>query len=763
MFRVTCLLAVLSCAPLASGASATYLGTDTTTLGNWKGVYGQDGNVIAQHSVLVPGYASFDTAGAINLYLGNLWSTDPRALLKQTYSYSATERIESWFHTPTSMDFRIGASDATARRVALYFCDYDRAGRSVTVQTLDTAAGTVLDSRQLTNYQAGVYLVYSYSGGVTFRIVNNNPGQYTPTGSVNAFFWGGDAGEPAPQLPPPTDTTPPTVTVTKPAAGQQVADRWFVAADASDNVGVVGVQMMLDGKPLLPEWSVPPYTQQWDTTFTPNGTHTLTAVARDAAGNKTTSAPVQVVVYNISGSPGAVTFLGTDGATLGNWKTVYGQDGAVLAQNVNAPPPYATFSAGSNSSSVVDQNATDPRALQTATGRIESYWSTGTTMDFTVSATDGQAHRIALYFCDYENSGRLTTLRVYDAVTGTPLDYRPLPFYGNPLYYVYTYTGNVIFRIVNQSPSPTPGATVSAFFWGGSGMPAAAPPPDTTAPTVSFSAPSAGSTVAGSVTLSASATDNVGVASVQFRVDSTNIGQPVTNTPFGVAWDTAGMANGSHTLYAIARDAAGNTATASIVVTVNNPVAAPPPAAGLAFLGMDTATKGNWKGVYGQDGNFIAEHSYNAPSYSVFNAIDTNRLLIDIWTADPRAPLKQHYSYTPDERVMSQWYSRFSMDFQVSAADGQQHRIAVYFADWQPLAPPAAFPQKRSITVQAIRTETGAVLDTRALADYTGGVYLVYAYTGDVTFRVANNYAPLTDNPNANVSAFFWGGSGMPQ
>jgi hypothetical protein len=760
-----CLAFAAIFAGAAGAASVTFLQADTATLGNWKGVYGQDGNVIAQHSVLAPPYSSFNTAGAINLYLKDLWSTDPRALLKQTYSYSATERIESFFHTPSSMDFLIGAADAAPHRIALYFCDYERSGRSVTVQTIDSAAGTILDSRQLTNYTAGVYLVYTYSGPVTFRIVNNNPGQYTPTGSVNAFFWGGDAGAPAPQTPP-ADTTAPAVSVTKPSAGQQVADRWFVAADASDNVGVVGVQMMLDGKPLLPEWTSAPYTQQWDTTFTPNGTHTLTAIARDAAGNKTTSAPVQVVVNNATAPSvpaGSVTYVGTDSVTLGNWKGVYGQDGSFIAPNSSVPPGYGSFSAGSNTAAVVDQNATDTRALQTSTGRIESYWTTGTTMDFQVGAADGHTHRIALYFCDYENLGRLATLKIYDAASNNLLESRSLPLYGNPLYLVYTYTGNVIFRVVNQSPSAQPGAVVSGFFWGGDGLPTAGSGADTTAPAVSFNSPAGGSTLSGNVTLTASATDNVGVASVQFKVDGTNIGQPVTAAPYTISWDSRTVANGSHMLYAIARDAAANTASSAVSVTVDN-VAAPPPAAnGLTFLGTDTTTKGNWKGVYGQDGNFIAEHSYNAPPYSVFNAIDTNRLLIDIWTNDNRAPLKQYYSYTAAERVMSQWYSRYSMDFQVSAVDGNPHRVAIYFADWQPMSSPAAFPQKRSITVQAIRTDTGAVLDTRALTAYTGGVYLVYQYTGKVTFRVQNNYAPLDTNPNANVSAFFWGGSGMTQ
>src|SRR5690242_9000248 len=92
----------------AGAASVTFLQTDTTTLGNWKGVYGQDGNVIAQHSIVVPSYSNFNTAGAVNLYLLDLWATDPRALLKQYYSYDPNERIESYFHTITSMDFLIG-------------------------------------------------------------------------------------------------------------------------------------------------------------------------------------------------------------------------------------------------------------------------------------------------------------------------------------------------------------------------------------------------------------------------------------------------------------------------------------------------------------------------------------------------------------------------------------------------------------------------------------------------------------------------------
>src|SRR5206468_546717 len=71
-----------------------------------------------------------------------------------------------------------------------------------------------------------------------------------------------------------------------------------VTASATDNVGVVGVQFKLDGASLGAEDLVAPYTASWNTTAAANGNHTLTAIARDAAGNTATSAPVTVSVSN---------------------------------------------------------------------------------------------------------------------------------------------------------------------------------------------------------------------------------------------------------------------------------------------------------------------------------------------------------------------------------------------------------------------------------------------------------------------------------
>src|SRR5713226_725701 len=94
------------------------------------------------------------------------------------------------------------------------------------------------------------------------------------------------------------DTTPPTVTITSPAPAATVSGMVGVVATATDNVGVVGVQFKVDGNNTGAEVLAAPYTYSLNTTALSNASHSLTAVARDAAGNSTTSAAVSVNVNN---------------------------------------------------------------------------------------------------------------------------------------------------------------------------------------------------------------------------------------------------------------------------------------------------------------------------------------------------------------------------------------------------------------------------------------------------------------------------------
>src|SRR5438445_3989001 len=101
------------------------------------------------------------------------------------------------------------------------------------------------------------------------------------------------------------------------------------------------------------------------------------------------------------------------------------------------------------------------------------------------------------------------------------------------------------------------------------------PPADTTAPTVTLTSPSSGATVTGAFTVTASATDEVGVVGVQFTLDGANLGGEHTVAPYEVSWNSSTVPNGAHVLAAVARDAAGNQQISSVGVTVANDTTAP--------------------------------------------------------------------------------------------------------------------------------------------------------------------------------------------
>lgn len=102
-------------------------------------------------------------------------------------------------------------------------------------------------------------------------------------------------------------------------------------------------------------------------------------------------------------------------------------------------------------------------------------------------------------------------------------------------------------------------------------------PGDTTAPVVSISAPTEGSSAAGSITVAATASDNVGITKTEFYVDG-GLKESSLSSPYAAVIDTTKIANGSHLIEVRAYDSAGNVGSKKVNINVNNPVApAPPP------------------------------------------------------------------------------------------------------------------------------------------------------------------------------------------
>jgi chitodextrinase len=116
----------------------------------------------------------------------------------------------------------------------------------------------------------------------------------------------------------------------------------------------------------------------------------------------------------------------------------------------------------------------------------------------------------------------------------------------------------------------------------------AAPSTDVATPTVSITSPSSGATVGGSVDVGVDATDDVGVVSVDVQVDGQTVGTDAA-APFVIAWDSTSVANGSHELTAIARDAAGNTgASEPVTVFIDNVADTGPPTAPTGLVATAT-------------------------------------------------------------------------------------------------------------------------------------------------------------------------------
>ena len=383
------------------------------------------------------------------------------------------------------------------------------------------------------------------------------------------------------------DTTAPTVALTAPAAGAAVSGTATLSASATDNVGVVGVQFKVDGTNVGAEDSSSPYSVSWDTTTAGSGSHQLTAVARDAAGNSTTSAVINVTVSNADVQAPAVALTApASGATISGTTTlsadasdnvgVLGVQFRVDGTNVGAEDtsaPYSlswsssTVANGTHSLTAVARDAAGNTTVSAARSVTVSNGGGGDVQAPTVSVTSPAAGATVSGYVSVTASASDNV-----GVVGVQFRVDGVNFGTEDTSYPYrrswdastASTGTHLLTAVARDAAGNSSTSASVSVSVNNG--------DTVAPTISFSSPASGATVSGSVSVSASASDNVGVVGVQFKLDGSNLGAEDTSSPYSVSWSTTGASNGSHTLTATARDAAGLTSTASRTVTVSNAV-----------------------------------------------------------------------------------------------------------------------------------------------------------------------------------------------
>jgi hypothetical protein len=395
------------------------------------------------------------------------------------------------------------------------------------------------------------------------------------------------------------DATAPDVAITAPTAGTTVAGTVTVTATATDDVGVAGVQLLVDGAPTGTEMTTPPYAVVWNAAATPNGSHTLSAQARDLAGNTTLSATVVVTVANATppGLVAAYAFNEGTGTTVwdasGNnntgtlrratWTTA-GKFGPALVFNGAARVTVAdspslrlttgmTLEAWVKPSTVTAawrdviykgndnyylEATSDSNGVPGAGGTFGHTLGTGALPVNVWTHLAATYDRVAVRL--YVNGALVSSLARTAAITTSV---NPLEIGGDSIFGQFFQGVIDEVRIYNRPLSP---AEIQ------SDMTLAVPGrPDTTRPAVTITTPtrSASYVTATSVlTVGGTASDNVGVAQVTWSNDRGGTGTATGTT----SWKAAGIVllPGTNVITVTARDAAGNSGSSTLTVTYDS-------------------------------------------------------------------------------------------------------------------------------------------------------------------------------------------------
>ena len=185
-------------AAAVSTPTASLVGTDSTTLGNWRTAYGGDGYDIAQDTSggnpVQPSYGQVTVSGASNFTWASP-STSPYAL----QDAAGTAALEATWYSPTSFDIDVDLTDGQAHEVTLYALDWDAvvgAGiqrRVDRIDVIDPATNTVLATQTVNNF-LGEYVSFNIKGGVILRVTNlAPPGPSSSNAIVSGIFFGAAA------------------------------------------------------------------------------------------------------------------------------------------------------------------------------------------------------------------------------------------------------------------------------------------------------------------------------------------------------------------------------------------------------------------------------------------------------------------------------------------------------------------------------------------------------------------------------------------
>jgi hypothetical protein len=163
--------------PASGSTSATFVKADTTTQGNWKGVYGKDGYNLVGDLSSIPAYAQI----AARSYTAWTWSgstTETRALQKM----SSSSRVAACWYSDTFFSIDVNFTDGQTHQLALYALDWETSTRGETIDIVDASTNALIESRSLSSFNGGKYLVWNVRGRIKINLTRTSGGNAVISG-----------------------------------------------------------------------------------------------------------------------------------------------------------------------------------------------------------------------------------------------------------------------------------------------------------------------------------------------------------------------------------------------------------------------------------------------------------------------------------------------------------------------------------------------------------------------------------------------------
>jgi len=510
------------------------------------------------------------------------------------------------------------------------------------------------------------------------------------------------------------------------ALGSAFGGRYFFADFVTNRVWSVH----LDVEPMTGEATASDEIEHTDELSL--GVRGVASFGRDAQGElymvNLSGSIYRIVLEEAPNTPNAV-FDRKDTTTQGSWKGVYGGDGRVIVEDTTELPVYATVLSYGFDPYIWQSPTADVRALQRSSepGRLAATWY-GASFDIDLTLDDGATHRVAFYAVDWDGTGREQRFDVFDGDTDVQLDTRTIDHFDGGQYLVWMMRGHVRVHVTSVAG---PNAVLSGLFIGGGG--------GNVPPTIAVTSPPNGATFDPSATihLVAAASDQDGsVTEVSFYANGQLL---FTDTAGPFEFDWTPTAPGTYTVTAVVTDNNGaSTTSAGTSITVTGASSG----SSATFLSIDITRRGTWQGTYGEGGYAIVEDRTSLPSDVTLSLSGPLSYTWAASTTDDRALQRA----SGVDRLAATWYGP-AFDVDLNFGDGAAHQVAFYMVDWD--------ASSRQQSIDVYDAVTGGLLDSRTLAGFQNGIYVVWSLRGHVRLHFTT-----LDGPNAVLSGFFIGAGG---